>query len=567
MLTRRSGERFTANIWPGFVDAMTAILLILMFILSIFMIIQSILRDTISVQEIELGEQEVELSELGNDLKSLSDQLGLLRSEKTSLEASFSQQSNELKSREKELNQKISLLLELRKEMDIATKEIKDFELQVASLITKRLELSNQLKIEKDNLSSEVSKKEAAELALARARKQINKKIKEEKIMAATNEALELLIKKLKYENQIQLSEKKDILGKLETSEIALSESRERLDKVSKDLTDAEKRRLLEQFAIKNLKESLANNKEELAILTLALEEERKNAMETLKLLAASREAKALLEKRSERLEKRLVDNETIMQTRDLALREARLRLSAEEEKAKASREEVARLTLQASNLSEKLDQLTSILDETIKKDYSNNVEIQALGAKLNAALAKVASEQRVRAQLEEKERKRLESEAKNLREYRSEFFGRLKKILGEVEGIDVVGDRFVFSSEVLFDKGSADLGFKGQEQLDQISRVLKDISLIIPEDINWILRVDGHTDITPVSDSSNFGDNWELSQARSLSVVRYMIKSQDIDPKRLSAAGFGEHQPISFSDSNEALAKNRRIEFKLTER
>ncbi len=567
MLTRRSGERFTANIWPGFVDAMTAILLILMFILSIFMIIQSILRDTISIQEIELSEQEVELSELGNDLKSLSDQLGLLRREKTSLETSFSQKSNELKSREKELNQKISLLLELRKEMDIATKEIKDFELQVASLITKRLELSNQLKIEKDNLSSEVSKKEAAELALARARKQINKKIKEEKIMAATNEALELLVKKLKYENQIQSSEKKDILGKLKTSEIALSESRERLDKVSKDLTDAEKRRLLEQFAIKKLKESLANNKEELAILTLALEEERKNAMETLKLLAASREAKALLEKRSERLEKRLLDNETIMQTRDLALREARLRLSAEEEKTKASREEVARLTLQASGLSEKLDQLTSLLDETIKKDYSNNVEIQALGAKLNAALAQVASEQRVRAQLEEKERKRLESEAKNLREYRSEFFGRLKKILGEVEGIDVVGDRFVFSSEVLFDKGSADLGFKGQEQLDQISRVLKDISLIIPEDINWILRVDGHTDITPVSESSNFGDNWELSQARSLSVVKYMIKSQDIDPKRLSAAGFGEHQPISFSDSNEALAKNRRIEFKLTER
>ena len=567
MLTRRSGERFTANIWPGFVDAMTAILLILMFILSIFMIIQSILRDTISIQEIELSEQEVELSELGNDLKSLSDQLGLLRREKTSLETSFSQKSNELKSREKELNQKISLLLELRKEMDIATKEIKDFELQVASLITKRLELSNQLKIEKDNLSSEVSKKEAAELALASARKQINKKIKEEKIMKATNEALELLVKKLKYENQIQLAEKKDILGKLETREIALSESRERLDKVSKDLTDAEKRRLLEQFAIKKLKESLANNKEELAILTLALEEERKNAMETLKLLAASREAQALLEKRSERLEKRLVDNETIVQARDLALREARLRLSAEEEKTKASREEVARLTLQASGLSEKLDQLTSILDETIKKDYSNNVEIQALGAKLNAALAKVASEQRVRAQLEEKERKRLESEAKNLREYRSEFFGRLKKILGEVEGIDVVGDRFVFSSEVLFDKGSADLGFKGQEQLDQISRVLKDISLIIPEDINWILRVDGHTDITPVSETSNFGDNWELSQARSLSVVRYMIKSQDIDPKRLSAAGFGEHQPISFSDSNEALAKNRRIEFKLTER
>ena len=567
MLTRRTGERFTANIWPGFVDAMTAILLILMFILSIFMIIQSILRDTISVQELELNEQEIELSELGNDLQSLSDQLGLLKTEKADLEFSFSKQTNQLKLRENELNEKINLLIELRKEMNIATKEIKDFELQVASLITKRLELTNKLKSEKDNLRSEISKKEAAKLALAKAREEISEKVKEEKIMAATNEALELLIEKLKSENQAQLSKNEETLIKLENAEDSLSDSRDKLDRVSKDLTDTEKRRLLEQFAIKNLKESLANNKEELAILTLALEEERKNAIETLKLLAASREAKKLLKNRSDSLEKRLIDKDTIIETKALALREARLRLTVEEEKTKASREEVARLTLQASGLKEKLDDLSSILDETIKKDFSNNVEIQALGAKLNAALAKVASEQRVRAQLEEKERKRLEKETRNLREYRSEFFGRLRKILGEVKGIDIVGDRFVFSSEVLFDKGSADLGSNGREQLDRISSVLKDISIMIPKDINWILRVDGHTDITPVSTTSVFSDNWELSQARSLSVVRYMIDSHEINPRRLSAAGFGEHQPISFSNAKEGLAKNRRIEFKLTER
>jgi chemotaxis protein MotB len=103
--------------------------------------------------------------------------------------------------------------------------------------------------------------------------------------------------------------------------------------------------------------------------------------------------------------------------------------------------------------------------------------------------------------------------------------------------------------------------------QLDTISAVLKDISQKIPKDINWVLRVDGHTDKTPVSQNSVFEDNWELSQARSLSVVKYMINNHQINPKRLSAAGFGEYQPISFADTPDALAKNRRIEFKLTER
>ena len=259
--------------------------------------------------------------------------------------------------------------------------------------------------------------------------------------------------------------------------------------------------------------------------------------------------------------------NNTILKEKDLALREARLRLSVQEEKAKASMQEVANLTLQTNSLKERLKELTEILDTTIEKDFSNNVEIKSLGAKLNAALAKVASEQKIRAELEEKERKRLENETKNLREYRSVFFGRLKKILGDIKGIDVVGDRFVFSSEVLFDKGSADIGLEGKLQLDTISNVLKDISQKIPEDINWVLRVDGHTDKTPVSQNSIFKDNWELSQARSLSVVKYMITNHAIDPKRMSAAGFGEYQPISSSDLKEDLAKNRRIEFKLTER
>tara|TARA_Y100001954_G_scaffold55699_1_gene59867 strand:- start:2609 stop:4291 length:1683 start_codon:yes stop_codon:yes gene_type:complete len=560
MLTRRSGERFTANIWPGFVDAMTAILLILMFILSIFMIVQSVLRDTISSQKIELDEQQTELSQLGNNLEDLKQQLGILKTEKLSLQNLSSEQRSQLKTQEAQLEEKINLLAKLRNDMKVAETKITDFKSQVASLIAKRLELNENLKLEREKISKEISNREAAELALAAARDKISQKISKERMMAATNEALEQLVKKLKLENQ-------SLESLNEEKETELTMVKERIEVINKDLTDAEKQRALERYAIRNLQENIMEKKEELALITLAIEEERKKALETLKLLAASREAQRILEEQVVKFEKKLTGNDNILKEKDLALREARLRLSVQEEKAKASMQEVASLTLQTNSLKERLRELTAILDATIEKDFSNNVEIKSLGAKLNAALAKVASEQKIRAQLEEKERKRLETETKNLREYRSVFFGRLKKILGDIEGIDVVGDRFVFSSEVLFDRGSADIGLAGKIQLDTISSVLKDISKKIPDDINWVLRVDGHTDKTPLSQNSIFKDNWELSQARSLSVVKYMINVHEINPKRLSAAGFGEHQPISFSNSKEALAKNRRIEFKLTER
>ena len=560
MLTRRSGERFTANIWPGFVDAMTAILLILMFILSIFMIVQSVLRDTISSQKIELDEQQTELSQLGNNLETLKIELGILKDEKSYLQTLSSEQRSELIARKAELQEKINLLTKLRNDVEVAETKITDFKSQVASLIAKRLELNENLKLEREKTSKEISGREAAELALAAARDTISQKISKEQMMAASNEALEQLVKKLKLENRSL----ENLTAEKETE---LSMVKEKMESISKDLTDAEKLRVMEQYAIRELQKDLMEKQEELALITLTMEEERKKALETLKLLAASKEAQRILKEQADKFEKKLEGNDNILTEKNLALREARLRLSVQEEKAKASMKEVANLTLQTNTLKERIKELTAILDATIQKDFSNDVEIKSLGAKLNAALAKVASEQKMRAQLEEKERKRLESETKKLREYRSVFFGRLKNILGDIEGIDVVGDRFVFSSEVLFDKGSADIGVAGKLQLDAISNVIKDISQKIPQDINWVLRVDGHTDKTPVSQNSIFKDNWELSQARSLSVVKYMINRHQINPKRLSAAGFGEYQPISFSETKDALAKNRRIEFKLTER
>ena len=199
---------------------------------------------------------------------------------------------------------------------------------------------------------------------------------------------------------------------------------------------------------------------------------------------------------------------------------------------------------------------------------------MQALGAQLNTALARVAAEEKRRRELEESERKRLEdernllaAETKDLARYRSEFFGQLRDLLGTQEGVRIVGDRFVFSSEVLFQPAEVELSDAGREQITRIAEILKRVSDRIPSEIDWVIRVDGHTDNIPLSGTGRYRDNWELSQGRSLSVVRYMSAELGIPPHRLAANGFGEYRPINTADTSEARAQNRRIELKFTER
>ena len=156
-------------------------------------------------------------------------------------------------------------------------------------------------------------------------------------------------------------------------------------------------------------------------------------------------------------------------------------------------------------------------------------------------------------------------SKVQELARYRSEFFGRLREIIGERPDIRVVGDRFVFQSEVLFTPGSAELGGPAKRRLDPVIAALKAISDKIPPDINWVLRVDGHTDRRPIS-NAQFASNWELSAGRAISVVRYAV-AQGVPAARLAAAGFADNQPLDPAESEEAYRRNRRIELKLTER
>lgn len=434
MAPRARGNRFHGSIWPGFVDAMGALLMILFFVLSIFMILQYVLKDTITGQKNDIAS-------LSAQVASLGDALGLEKSRADTQEA---------------------LAATLRQQEETARARIA--ELMAAN----------------SDLGARVSAAEQARDAKA--------------------------------------AEAEGLKGELDKSTAAMT------------------------------------------AMNMRLEEERKKAEETLTLLAAAEAAR-------DRLSADQAGALDAARKQAAELAQARALLADQTGVSEEGQRQIALLNQQTAQLRDQLAALQGLLDASKADDAADKTQIETLGSSLNAALAKVASEQAARAALEERERRRLEAEAQDLEHYRSEFFGRMRDILGAREGVEVVGDRFVFPSEVLFAPGSATLNAEGQAQVARVATVIRSIMDDIPPGIDWILRVDGHTDRTPVGPTSPFRDNWELSQARALSVVRYMIDAEGIPANRLAATGFGEYQPIDTGDSPEALARNRRIELKFTER
>jgi chemotaxis protein MotB len=202
-------------------------------------------------------------------------------------------------------------------------------------------------------------------------------------------------------------------------------------------------------------------------------------------------------------------------------------------------------LNQQIAALRRQLAALEQTLDAAEKKDKDSQSRITELGQRLNLELANRVNE---------------------LKRYRSDFFGKLREILGNRTDVRVVGDRFVLQSEVFFDTGRADLKPEGRAELDKVADALIQLERQIPTDIAWVLRVDGHTDVRQISVGGVFKSNWDLSAGRAIAVVQYLI-GRGVSPQRLVAAGFGEFQPIDLGKTEEAYQRNRRIEFKLTER
>ncbi len=557
-LSRRTGQRFSGSVWPGFVDAMTGLLMVLTFVLTIFMVVQFVLRETISGQEDEL-------TALSDEIAALAGALGLEERENSRLQARLGNLNATLNQVEDDLAQ--------------AQTRITDFEAQVAALLADQARAQGDiaaLETQRDELLNE---QDALNLALAQSRQEIDAQAEAARLAAARREALEALV------------------AELETNEDAQAAQ---ISELEQQLTEEEAARLAEAAAAEALRDRLQNADAELTAMTLALEAQRKEAEDTLTLLAAAQAAKAELERQfgeinAEELRAQLqaaLDAQTQAQAnadeqRSLAeeraalLALARDALASEQEISTEAQRQTALLNQQMAALRSQLGSLQALLDDYEDRNAAAEIQIQTLGQDLNAALARAASEERRRRLLEEAERIRLEAEAEklagqnqelaaqaeDLQRYRSEFFGRLRDVLGDQDGVRIEGDRFVFSSEVLFATGSANLSAEGRQEVAKVANILRSVAAEIPEGLNWVIRVDGHTDNVPLAGSGRYRDNWELSQGRALSVVRYMVDALGIPPDRLAANGFGEFQPVNPADTPEARAQNRRIELKLTER
>lgn len=483
-LNRNGGrERFSATIWPGFVDAMSTLLLVLIFTLTIFMVLQSVLRERITSQDSQLqqlGDQvstrEDELRQLGERMAQLGDALSTSQDRAATLDR---------------------------------------------------------------DLATERARLRASEAAVAQARTEIDAQTEAARLDAARREALEALTADLRRQ----------------AAEIGTQ-----LADTQKKLTDAEAAKLADDAAAAALQERLSKSDAELNATTLALDAARKKSEETLTLLAAAEAAKQELGSKAD-----AQMTEAQRQAGLLAL--AQQKLSQQEALSTEEQRRVALLNEQVAGLNDQLGRLQVVLQTTGDDKRQSDLKAEDLGRQLNIALVRAADEERQRRTLEEEARTKAEAEARDLARYRSEFFGRLSQILQGREGIRVVGDRFVFSSEVLFPAGEATLSSEGMAQIARVTDTLKQISGDIPPEIDWIIRVDGHTDSQPLSGQGRYRDNRELSQARALSVVRYMVDDLGFPAGRLLPAGFADTRPVAQGNSPEANAQNRRIELKLTER
>ncbi len=479
----RSASRFSANIWPGFVDAMTALLMVLIFVITIFVVLQSVLRDTVD-------RQESQLDRLGDQVAGLSSTLSVTQSEKDAAQAGLTE----------------------------AQTRILDFETQIARLAASR--------------DAEAQRAGTAEAALGAARTEIDAAAEAARLAAARREALEALVKDLETRNAT----------------------------AGEKLTEAEAARLTEAAAAEALRAKLKSSEAELTAMTLSLEESRKQAEDTLTLLAAAEAAKRDLTTQAGG-----AASEAERQAALLAV--AQEKLAGEQKSSDEAQRRVALLNQQVATLNQQLASIQQALNATETDKQAAEVRLEDLGGQLNAALLNASQEQQRRLTLEEAERKRLQAEAADLARYRSEFFGRLSEVLQGREGVQVVGDRFVFQSEVLFDMGDTTLSDAGRTSIARVTAMLQDIAKTIPPEIDWVIRVDGHTDSTPLSGTGRYRDNWELSQARALAVVRYMVDELGFPADRLAPTGFAETRPLVPDDTPENRAKNRRIELKLTER
>ena len=455
---RNNGEAL--NPWPGYVDALSTLLMVIIFVLLVFVLAQAFLSVTLSGQDRAL-------QRLGRQVSELSDLLSLEKGRTKDLQTTMAQ-----------LTQQLSAATSARDQLTHDLASARGLAAQTAGE-------RDRLQAERDQLAARLSDADVqAQAATARYQQLQSRLTQATGAQAQANQTAALTAAQL-AEAQKQLAE----LNKTVTADRATIEAR---------LGDLA--RLAEQ--VRNL---------------TALRDE---------------------------LEKQVQDAAVHATTEAQRRAAVEAELAGEKKFSDSARAQVAALTQQVAQVRAQMQQMAALLDASEKAAKDKDVQIANLGSRLNAALA---------------------SKVEELQRYRSEFFGKLREVLQGRPGIQIVGDRFVFQSEVLFPPGGADLSDSGKDQIKDLAKTLKGIIPEIPAGVNWILRVDGHADKQPLS-TSQFASNWELSAQRAINVVKLLI-AEGIPAERLAATGFGEFQPLDTGNTSQAYARNRRIELRLTDR
>ena len=623
------------NIWPGFVDILATLLIVIIFVLMVFTVSQIYLSDAISGRDkalenlrnqinelskilvIETKEKEKIISQLEDTEESLSQkQSDLLKQEEYSktLQTDIAKKDSEIFIQDQNLIALSDQIKKLLNELRVVAKALETYEgAEITSLETdglgerinkalaSRIDQLNQLNISLDKANNELSVNKAElestikELDQANDELSVNKAALESKLVEldqANNELsvnkaeLEITIQELNKSNsnlmaineslglddadliqQLAAIEKKNEL--LELSQIETQQTLKLLEKVNADLVlkdealqdqisqyqeitkdllaindslglkDASLIEQLEAIRSKNQKLAELNNnliEKDNTIFNL-----RGKILELNNILSISEEKQLVQQEQIEGL----TQNLNILESQKKKIeQESADSISEMELRSSETMKQVAFLTNEIETLKEEISILNDALESNEQTILSKELKIEVLGERLNKALT---------------------SKVFELQKYRSEFFGKLKSLLGERDDIKIVGDRFIFESELLFDSASADLQLQGMDKLKQIGLTLKETTNQIPSDIDWIIQVEGHTDKRPIN-TPKYPSNWELSTARANSVLKLLLEL-GFSPNRLSAAGYGEFYPISDGETKESLQQNRRIELKLTSR
>ena len=481
MARSRRELRGQVDIWPGFVDALSTLLMAIIFLLVVFMLTQFLMGRLLEGQNADLGRMQGRLDDLASRLELEQDSAAELRRNLARLNADLATALGERDDLGAELRRSEAERQQAADRLGLLTDEQRLFQRTLDEMRIGREEAERQTG--------------ALRTELDQARQAV----------AADREKIELQLAQL-----VQLG--RDI---------------EALTEVRRQLEGQVAARAAELEQVRGESQALARD--------LTAVRDRATALESRLSTAEERTALAQREiaQRDLRIEELLRSARTLEQERDAA-----------SQKGTSAEAEVAELTGQMAMLSEQLRRLDEALGAKQAEIEQQSATIADLGQRLNLALA---------------------SKVEELSQFRSEFFGRLRQVLGDRNDVQIVGDRFVFQSEVLFDSGTAEIGPEGQQQLATLAATLREIAAGIPQELPWVLQVDGHTDRRPIN-TPRFPSNWELSTARAISVARFLV-SQGIPADRVAATGFAEFQPLAAGDNEEAWRRNRRIEIKLTTR